>query len=411
MISSTLEGGLTVVTERMAGVRSVALGFWVGAGSVDEGAAVAGASHFLEHLLFKGTADRSARQIAEAVDAVGGDMNAFTTKEYTAFHIRVLAPSTGLAADIISDIVWAPALRPDEVDAERRVILEELSMQGDEPADLVHDAFARAMWPDHPLGREVLGDSGTIEAMTGAEIAAFHGEHYRPGNVVAAAAGDVDHDDIVATLSARLGERRGGRPPARAAVGAGCRPVVVVSRDTEQAHLVVGARAPVRSSDDRFAMSVLDHVLGGGMSSRLFQSVREARGLAYSVYSYHTAYEHSGSLAAYAGTAPSQVGQVLALVGEEMDRMADKGPTPGEVDAARSHLRGATALGLEDSGARMARIGTAQLVHGSVMTVEEVEERLDSLTVAEIRDLAGDVLGGSRSLAVVGPFGEEDFAP
>jgi predicted Zn-dependent peptidase len=406
-----LDSGLTVVTDRMPHVRSVALGFWVGTGSVDEDRALAGASHFLEHLLFKGTAERSARQIAEAVDAVGGDMNAFTTKEYTAFYVRVLADSVRLATDILSDIVWDPAFRPDEVDAERQVILEEILMHGDEPADAVHDVLAGAMFPGHRLGCEVLGDAASIEAMGRDDIAAFHAAHYQPGNIVVAAAGDVDHDALVASLEDRLGGRHGGARPGRDAPAAGPRPVSVVGRDTEQAHLAVGMRGPDREDEDRYALSVIDHVLGGGMSSRLFQSIREERGLAYSVYSYRVAYERSGALAVYAGTAPARAGEVLELIGTELDRMATDGPTPAELDASRSHLRGATALGLEDSAARMSRIGSGQLVHGRVMSIAEVEAKLDALSTGDVREVAARVLGAPRTLAVIGPFAEGDFAP
>ena len=406
---SHLNSGLTVVTERMSDVRSVALGFWVGAGSVDESPTIAGASHFLEHLLFKGTAERSAREIAEMVDAVGGDMNAFTTKEYTAFYVRVLADSTRMATDILSDIVWPPALRPDEVDAERQVILEEILMHGDEPADVVHDVFADAMFPGHPLGREVLGDADTVSAVTPDDIGTFHGAHYRPGNVVVAAAGDVDHDALVASLEQGVGDNQGGDSPVRVLPLGEPEPLVVIERDTEQAHVVVGVRGPSRAAEDRFALGVIDHVLGGGMSSRLFQSIREERGLAYSVYSYRMAFEQSGAMAVYAGTSPDNAGDVLTMIHAELDRMAADGPTPAELDAARSYLRGATALGLEDSGARMNRIGTAQLVHGEIMSLEAIEERFDALSVADVAEVARRVLGAPRTLAVIGPFGEGDF--
>jgi len=407
---SQLDSGLTVVTERMAGVRSVAIGFWVGAGSVDEAPSISGASHFLEHLLFKGTAERSARAIAEMVDTVGGDMNAFTTKEYTAFYVRVLADSTPMAADLLSDIVWHPALRPDEVDAERKVILEEILMHADEPGDAVHDAFAEAMFTAHPLGREVLGTAATIAALDAGEIAEFHAAHYRPGNVVVAAAGDVDHDALVAALRAGVGERRGGPRPERAGPLGDPHPVVVVGRDTEQAHLVVGVRGPNRRAEDRYALRVIDHVLGGGMSSRLFQSIREERGLAYSVYSYRMAFEQSGAVAVYAGTSPDNVTEVLALIDAELDQMAADGPTPAELDGARSYLRGATALGLEDSGARMNRIGTAQLVHGDVMSVADIEAKFAALSVDDVREVAHRVLGAPRTLAVIGPFADGDFS-
>jgi predicted Zn-dependent peptidase len=402
--------GLTVVTERMESVRSVALGFWVGIGSVDETDRLAGASHFLEHLLFKGTSQRSARDIAEAVDAVGGDMNAFTTKEYTAFYIRVLSADAPLAVDVLSDIIWQPAFRPDEVESERQVILEEILMHADEPAEAVHDLAAGAVFPSHPLGREVLGTPDTIAAMARDDIAAFHHGHYQPANMVVAAAGDVDHDRLVAELERRAGDHTGGALPRRHAPAVPPAAVAVDGRDTEQAHLVVAMPAPHRNDDDRFALTLVDHILGGGMSSRLFQSVREERGLAYSVYSYRSAFEAGGALAVYAGTAPARVPEVLEVIDDELDRMAAKGPTDAELDAARSHIRGATALGLEDSGANMSRIGRAQLIHGEVLSVEAVDARLAALTPADVRQVAARVVGAPRTLAVVGPFSEGDFS-
>jgi predicted Zn-dependent peptidase len=406
--TSSTAGGLTVVTEAMSDVRSVSLGFWVGIGSVDEAPATAGASHFLEHLLFKGTPTRTARQIAEAVDAVGGDMNAFTTKEYTAFYVRLLAEDLELGLDILADIMWSPAFRPQEVDAERQVILEEILMHGDEPADLVHDLFCDALFPEHPLGREVLGEERTIRALTTEEISRFHHDHYRPANMVFAAAGHLDHDAVHEGMEARMAGAAGGTAPPRRSPREKPVPRRVLQRDTEQAHVVVGAPGPDRDSDRRHAALLLDHILGGGMSSRLFQSIREERGLAYSVYSYRLAFEGAGGMAAYAGTSPGQAETVLRLLTEELDRVATDGVTPAEVDAARSHLRGALALGMEDSGARMSRIGHSQLVHGRVPALEEVVERLAAVTVEEINALAADTWAGPRTAAVVGPF--EDAA-
>jgi len=407
---TSLGSGLTVVSERMPDVRSAAIGFWVGTGSVDEAPVLAGASHFLEHLLFKGTAGRSAREIAEAIDVVGGDMNAFTTKEYTAFYIRVLAEHAPLAIDILSDIVWSPAFRPDEVEAERRVILEEIGMHADEPSELVHDLLASALFPAHALGREVLGDPGTIGSMARDDIAQFHHAHYLPANVVVAAAGGIDHDEVAARISAGQGDAVGGRHPLRVPVPGELDALVVSGRDTEQAHLAVGLRGPGHNDEDRYALTLIEHILGGGMSSRLFQSIREQRGLAYSVYSYRMAYEGAGALAVYAGTSPHHAGEVLGLIEDELQQLAAEGPSDKELDAARSHLDGATTLGLEDSGARMSRLGHNYLSYGRVVPLDEVKAKLDALTPADVAEVAARVLGGPRSLAVVGPFEESDFA-
>jgi predicted Zn-dependent peptidase len=403
LLGSTLDEGMTIVTERMPDVRSVCLGFWVGTGSVDEAPAQAGASHFLEHLLFKGTDTRSARSIAESVDSVGGDLNAFTTKEYTTFYVRLLADDLDMGLDLMSDIIWSPAFRPDEFESERQVILEEILMHCDEPADLVHDELARALFPGHPLGREVLGEQTTISAMTVDDVAGFHAEHYRPANIVVAAAGLIEHDRVVDGLSKRLGGRSGGQPPSRHPPSAAPDRSAFLAKETEQAHLVVATPGPDRDDDDRHPLSVVEHILGGGMSSRLFQSIREERGLAYSVYSYRLGFKGTGALAVYAGTSPTNATQVLDLIESEFDRVAAEGVTEAEFESARGHVRGAMSLGLEDSGARMSRIGHSQLVHGRVLTLSEVEERLASLEVDQVNEAAARWLSRPRTVACVGP--------
>jgi predicted Zn-dependent peptidase len=405
-----LDCGIRVVTESMPDVHSVTTGFWVDAGSRDETGELAGASHFLEHLLFKGTDARSARDIAEAIEAVGGDMNAFTTKEYTAFYTRVLDTDVDLSLDILSDIMWAPAFRVPEVEAERQVILEEILMHEDEPADLVHDVFTEALYPGHPLGREVLGDARTISAMSPDQIRSYFSDHYRPEAIVVAAAGALDHDHIADGVAARFRGPDGHRPSRDMPPLAPSRRVVVNTRATEQAHVVVGARALPRDDDDRFALAALNQVLGGGMSSRLFQEIREERGLVYSVYSYRAAYIETGALAVYAGTSPGQVQEVLALVDDQLDSLASSGVTPRELDMAKGHLRGSLALSLEDSASRMTRVGRGALLHDHVMTFEELVERSDAVTRDDVSRVAQRVLGNDRVLAVVGPFEEDEVA-
>ena len=401
--------GLRVLTERMPDVRSATIGFWVAAGSRDEEPGVAGVSHFLEHLLFKGTDTRTAKEIADAVDAVGGEMNAFTTKEYTAFYTRLVDLDVELGLDILSDIMWSPAFRPDEIEAERQVILEEILMHEDDPSDLVHDVLHEAMFPEHPLGRQVLGDAQTISAMRRDQIHGYWVSCYRPANIVVAAAGNLDHDAIVEGIDRRFAGATGGRVPDRSAPVAPPRPVLVASRPTEQAHLAVGLGAPAAHDPDRFAFSVLNQVLGGGMSSRLFQEIREKRGLVYSVYSYRCGYADTGALAVYAGTAPSRAHDVLALVHEELDRLGESGITAQELDAAKGHLRGSLALGLEDSGSRMSRLGRSQLVHGEVLPIDDVVARTDAVTLDDVRRVIDCVLASERVLGVVGPFEDTDF--
>ena len=404
--ASSLGNGIRLVSERMPDVRSVALGFWVDVGSRDEAQELAGVSHFLEHLLFKGTEERSARQIAESVEAVGGEMNAFTTKEYTAFYTRLLDDDLDLGLDILCDIITAPAFRPDEIESERQVILEEILMHEDEPSELVHDLFIEALFPDHPIGREVLGTAETISALSRDAIAGHFLAHYRPPNLVLAAAGNLHHDEVAAGLERRMSPAPGQRPVRDGFEFGAPRPQIVSTRPTEQANVVVGMRALSRGDEDRFALSVLNQVLGGGMSSRLFQEIREQRGLVYAVYSYRSAYLESGALAVYAGTAPTRTAEVLQLIGDELDRLLQGGVTDHELALAKGHLKGSLALALEDSGSRMNRIGRSELVHGEVLSVSELVERTDAVTRSDVQRVAERVLGNERVVALVGPFEE-----
>ena len=402
---------MRLVTERMVDVRSACLGFWVGTGSRDETGAQAGISHFLEHLLFKGSPTRSARSIAEDVDAVGGDMNAFTTKEYTAFYVRMLGDDLDLGLDILSDIVWSPALRAEEVDSERQVILEEVLMHLDEPADFAQERFADAMFPAHPLGREVLGDPGVIRSVTVDEIRQFLAVHYRPANLVVAAAGQVDHGSIGEGLERRFAGLAGGASPQRVPPSDEVCPLAVTVRDCEQAHLVLGVRAPARRSPSRFALALLNHVLGGGISSRLFQSIREERGLAYSIISERVAFADSGALVVSVGTSPDNAAEVVGLVVAELDHCAGSGITAAELDRAKGHVAADLLLGLEDSGNRMSRIGAGLLLFDEVLSVDEQLARIDAVSLDEVGTIAGEVLGGRRVLTVVGPSVAGDFAP
>jgi predicted Zn-dependent peptidase len=406
-----LDAGLRVVTEAMPELRSAAIGFWVGTGSRDETARLRGASHFLEHLLFKGTDERSAREIAEAVESVGGEMNAFTTQEYTAFYVRVPDDQLRLAVDVLSDIMWSPAFRDDEVESERQVILEEIRMRDDTPDDLVHELFAEAAYPDHPLGCEVLGSQESIEAMGVDDIAGYHRAHYKTGNVVVAGAGNIAHDEVVRLVEKGLPSVRGTRPARRGGSLHEPERLRVVRRPTEQAHIVMGMRALSRSDVDRYALSVLNQALGGGMSSRLFQEIRERRGLAYSVFSYRTGFEETGALAVYAGTGPSHAREVLSVLNGELDRLAADGLDDSEVEAAKGHLKGSMALGLESSASRMHRLGRTELVLGEVPTLDEIVAEVDAVTTDDIARVIGRVVVDEpRILAVVGPFDADDFA-
>ncbi len=406
---SELSSGIRLVTESMPDVASVCVGFWVGTGARDETDDQAGMSHFLEHLLFKGTESRSARAIAEEVDAVGGDMNAYTTKEYTTFYVRMLAANLDLGLGILCDILREPALRPAEVDAERQVILEEVLMHLDEPADVVQERFAEAMFPGHPLGREVLGLPEVIKSAGVDEIRAFFDKHYLPGNIVVAAAGRLDHDSIAGELERLFVGREGGSPPERKAPVEAVAPRSISSDETEQAHLVFGVRAPERRSPERFTLAALNHAFGGGLSSRLFQEVRESRGLAYSIGSDRVAYEDAGALAVSVGTAPEHAHEVLDLIEREVELLIKDGLTERELEVAKGHLRADLLLSLEDSGARMSRIGASLLLHDSVLSIETLLDKIDAVTLEAVHDVAQRVLSQEKVLAVVGPFTEDDF--
>ncbi len=401
--------GPWVVTEPMPDVRSAAIGVWVGTGSRDESASEAGCSHFLEHLLFKGTPRWSAAQIAEAVDEVGGDMNAFTTKEYTAFYVRLLSEHIELGLDVLCSIMTDPALRAAEVEAERQVILDEILMHADEPADVAVEQLTASLFPGHPLGAEVLGSAPSITAMDSAGIRAFFDRHYRAENLVVAAAGDVDHDMVLRVVEERFAGRSGGDRPRRSAPDTAPVAVAVTTRPTEQVHLAVGTRAPGRHAEERWALAILDHVLGGGLSSRLFQEVRERRGLAYSIWSDRVHYEEVGALSVGVGTAPEHAHEVLRLVNEQIDDLGEHGVTDRELAVAKGHLRAETLLSLEDSGARMSRIGASQLLHGEVLAVQDLLAKVEAVTPADVAGVARKVAEEPRVLSVVGPFTADDF--
>ncbi|HEU0132162.1 MAG TPA: pitrilysin family protein [Mycobacteriales bacterium] len=413
---TVLPGGLRVVTESMPTVRSVAFGIWVGVGSRDESPGLAGASHFLEHLLFKGTKRRSALDIAAVMDAVGGEMNAFTAKEYTCYYARVLDSDLPLAVDVVSDMVTSSLIATDDVESERGVILEEIAMHDDAPDDIVHDAFAKAIFGDHPLGRPVLGTVDSITGVSRGSINGYYRRRYQPRNMVVAVAGNVDHARVVRLVrKAFAGFLDGDVDPAAPRAGSSAPRVLggvqVTRRPTEQANLVLGTGGLARTDERRFALGVLNNALGGGMSSRLFQEVRERRGLAYSVYSYHSQYADTGLFGVYAGCAPARVTEVLSLCREQLDEVAAKGITAEEVARGKGQLKGSLVLGLEDTGSRMSRIGKGELVYGEQLTVDEVIARIDAVTPDDVRAVAADVLApASLGLAVIGPFDDVDFS-
>ncbi|MFR9751812.1 M16 family metallopeptidase [Nocardia sp. 004] len=407
---TVLPGGLRVVTEHLPGVRSASIGIWVGVGSRDEGPTVAGAAHFLEHLLFKATPTRSARGIAEAMDAVGGELNAFTAKEQTCYYAHVLDEDLPLAVDMVSDVVLNGLCRAQDVDVERQVVLEEIAMRDDDPEDLVGDAFLTALFGDHPIGRPVIGSVDSIEAMRAAQLRSFHMRRYRPDQMVVAVAGNVEHDRTVELVhrafadrldpAATPAPRREGRFRPRGA------PVLHWShRDSEQAHLVLGVRAFGRHEGQRrWPLSVLNTVVGGGLSSRLFQRIREERGLAYSVYSSVDTFADTGAFSVYIGCQPENLGTVAALARGVLEEVAADGISAAECVRAKGSLRGGLVLGLEDSASRMNRLGRSELSYGNHRSVSETLDRIDAVTTDEVSDVARTLLARPFAVAVAGPY-------
>jgi predicted Zn-dependent peptidase len=407
---TVLPGGLRVVTEQMAGVRSAAVGVWVGVGSRDETARLHGASHFLEHLLFKGTPERTALEISLALDAVGGEFNAFTTKEYTCFHARVLDEDLPLAVDVLGDMITSSSLASEDVEAERDVILDEIAMHDDDPDDVVHNLFAaRAFGEDTPLGRGIAGTTTSIESLTRDQIRRFYKRHYRPANMVVSAAGNLDHAAVVRLVRKAFGRRgflSGSESPVPPRAGRQVRigpGSVAASRPFEQANLVLGVPGLARDDDRRFALSIVTTALGGGTSSRLFQEVRERRGLAYSVYAFTGSHAETGLVGVAAGCLPAKLDDVLAVVRSELASVARDGITPEELAVGKGQLRGGLVLGLEDPASRMSRLGKAELTHVDLLTIDEVLARIDSVTLDECRAVAAEIFSGPEILAVVGP--------
>ena len=413
---SVLPSGLRVVTEHLPGSRSAAVGMWVAVGSRDEPAEMAGAAHYLEHLLFKGTTRRSAAVIAEEIDTVGGELNAFTTKEHTCFHAHVLEGDLDLAVDLICDVLGDARLDPSDVDLERGVVLEEIAMRDDDPEEALHDQFCAALFGSHPLGRPVLGTEESVTGMTREALHHFYRTRYTPERMVLTVAGNVSHTEALAAVRRSFGHHLTGcaRPvsPRRGQAEITDRCGLALSPDSsEQAHLMVGVHAVDRYDERRYALGVLNAALGGGMSSRLFQQVREQRGLAYSVYSAADCYADTGALSVYAGCSPDRLGEVAVVIGAVLTELARDGLSGSELVRAKGQLRGALVLGLEDAPSWMSRIGTAELDRGEHHAVEHELQKIDAVTIEEVSGLARELMSRSLTAAVVGPYADVDQLP
>lgn len=414
---SVLPGGVRVLTEAMPGQRSATIGFWVGVGSRDEADGQHGSTHFLEHLLFKGTKKRTALEIASAFDEVGGESNAATAKESTCYFARVLDTDLPMAIDVIADMITGAVLDPAELEQERDVILEEIAMDSDDPTDVAHENFVAAVLGVHPLGRPIGGTPAAIKAVSRDSVWAHYQRYYRPDEIVITAAGGLDHDvvcrlvlDALRTAGWELKDTAAPverRSTARADI-TGTAGLHVIKRPVEQANIIMGCPSIVATDDRRFVMSVLNAVLGGGMSSRLFQEIREKRGLVYSTYSFASAYADAGYFGMYAGCTPSKVKQVLELLGAELDKLAADGITDEELRKAVGQLCGGIVLALEDTGSRMSRLGRAELVSGEFQDIDETLDRIKAVTAEQVQELARVLAEAPRTVTVVGPFEETE---
>ena len=411
---SVHSSGLRIVTEEVPSVRSAAVGIWVNVGSRDEAPATAGASHFLEHLLFKGTTSRTALEISSSIESVGGEMNAFTSKEYTCFYARVIDTDLPMAIDVISDLITSSVVSALDVDAERKVVLEEIAMRDDDPSDLVHDLFSDTYYGDTPIGRPILGTIDSINSMSRNSVFNYYKKKYLPQDLVVAVAGNIKHKRVVAMVEQALARDNFldvmAAPVIRPNVtikNSKQQSVGLLYKKSEQAHMFYGMEGVARADERRFAMGVLSAALGGGMSSRLFQEIREKRGLAYSVYAYAQQFAGSGLIGFYAGCNPTKAVEVVEIIRSVLSDVADNGMTHEEIERAKGAVRGSLVLSQEDTGSRMSRIGKNEIVYGQVMDFDDILTSIERVSARDIHEIASEFLVKTPTLALVGPFKNE----
>ena len=412
-VLTTLDDGARVITEPLPSVRSVAIGFWIGAGSRDEDESRAGITHFLEHLIFKGSQSYSALEIAEIFDTLGGELNAATARDYTVVYARVMDEHLETALDVMTDMVFAPALA--DLDSEREVVLEEIAMVEDTPAELIHDLLAEAIFGNHPLGRPVLGRAEVIERVTRRTVAAYHRARYAAENTVVAAAGSVDHDELVA-LTERMSAKRAApparKPSARPPFVSAPPPVLRFQRkETEQYHVCLGGPGIARSDRRRFTASILDGILGGSASSRLFQEIREKRGLAYSVYTFGSQYADTGQIGIYVGTREENLGECLEIVAEQVADVASGGVRGSELDRAKENLKGRIMLSMESTSNRMSRLGKSVITDSELLSLDRILAEIEAVDADAVAQFAAVLLAPENlSLAAIGTSEERFLA-
>ncbi len=409
--ATTLSNGLRVLTESMPAVRSASIGIWADVGSALEAPAQRGISHLVEHMLFKGTTRRTAREIAESMDGVGGNLNAFTDKEATCYYAKVIDRHVPLALDVLADMFLHSTFDPNELAKEQNVVLEEIKMYEDSPDELIHDLFLQTLWKGSSLGDPTIGFAESIVGVTPDDLRAHMRAHYAPNSVLVTAAGNVDHAQFVAEVARQFAGFTGAvsLPPPEAP---SAHPATFVrQKDSEQAYVVVGSQGLSARDERRYALSVLDTVLGGGMSSRLFQEIREKRGLVYTVYSFQAAYRAAGLFGVYAGTSPEKVQACIDVIAEQFRAIAAEPVGAAELQLAKEHLKGNLTLALESSSSRMIRLGRNELAFGRQIGAEEVEARIDAVTAADVQSLAAELLAPEAlGLCVIGPVDERAIA-
>lgn len=385
---TTLSNGLRIITEEIPYVKSATVGLWVGTGSRFETVENMGISHFIEHLLFKGTESRTAKEIAETVDAVGGQLNAFTAKEYTCYYIKVVDHQLPLGIDILSDMVFRSRLDSADIEKEREVVLEEISMYEDSPDEMIHDLYMETVWPDHPLGRNILGTCESMARANSTTIREYYDQHYIPANMVLAAAGNLQHEQLVQLAHQYFGSYQGVYNKPQISAPQHKHSIYTKPRETEQTHICLGTIGLPIDHEDAYALNVLNTILGGGLSSRLFQSIREERGLAYSVYSYLGSYQDAGLFTVYTGTRPANAPLVVELIQQEMQMMRDIRIKEEELNRAKEYIKGNLVLGLENTSGRMTRLGKLELMLNKVVGIDEVLRKVDQVTSQDIQRLA-----------------------
>jgi predicted Zn-dependent peptidase len=408
--SATLPNGIRVITERMPHVRSVSVGIWIGTGARRESVKQNGISHFIEHMLFKGTTSRSAEDIAKEVDSTGGHLDAYTAKELVSYNTKVLDDHLPVAFDVLADLVLHPIFREEDIEKEKGVILEELKMEVDNPEYLVHETFFSNFWRSHPLGRSILGTKSTIRGFEKSMVEAYYGGVYVPRNIVITAAGRLDHEDLVELASRYFGDRRtSGEMPGEAPPAASVPLILKNKRSLEQMHLCMGVPCYPIAHDMRYACYVLSTILGGGMSSRLFQNIREKHGLAYSVFSELNLYRDTGCLAVYAGAAVENLKKVVNMTMDEFRRLRDE-PTPAEeLRRAKDHLKGSLALSLESTSSRMSNLARQELFFGRFFTVDEMVDSIEQVTAEDVQKIARDFFRGQVGLTALGRLNGVDI--